>query len=192
MGTLGHRPQPETVRRWTEWCEKKWPTETAMHLGGNDEEFSKMKALLATVDWDSGNAARGATLYAKRSCTQCHGAKGALGPDLSGVANRFSKEDLFAAILLPSRDVPARYQTSLVQTRDGKTFSGLIIYESVDGFLLRNGTGQTFRIETHQVEERRKSPVSLMPTGLLKGFTPTDYADLFAHLQTLTVEKSAP
>ncbi len=192
MGTLGHRPQPETVRRWTEWCEKNWPTETAMHLGGNDEEFSKMKALLATVDWDSGNAARGATLYAKRSCTQCHGAKGALGPDLSGVANRFSKEDLFAAILLPSRDVPARYQTSLVQTRDGKTFSGLIIYESVDGFLLRNGTGQTFRIETHQVEERRKSPVSLMPTGLLKDFTPTDYADLFAHLQTLTVEKSAP
>ena len=95
----------------------------------------------------------------------------------------------FAAILLPSRDVPARYQTTLVQTREGKTFSGLIIYESVDGFLLRNSTGQTFRIETHQVEERHKSPVSLMPTGLLKDFTPTDYADLFAHLQTLTVER---
>ena len=191
VGKLGHRPQPETVRRWTEWCEKKWPVETAAQLGGNDAEFSKMKSLLAEVDWNSGDASRGAALYAKRSCTQCHGAKGALGPDLSGSANRFSKEDLFAAILLPSRDVPARYQTTLVQTRDGKAFSGLVIYESVDGFLIRNGTGQTFRIETHQVEERRKSPVSLMPTGLLKDLTSTDYADLFAHLQTLTATKES-
>ena len=151
-----------------------------------------MKTLLAEVDWNSGDATRGAALYAKRSCTQCHGAKGALGPDLSGAANRFSKEDLFAAILLPSRDVPARYQTTLVQTRDGKAFSGLIIYESVDGFLIRNGTGQTFRIETHQVEERHKSPVSLMPAGLLKDLSPTDYADLFAHLQTLTPTKATP
>ena len=54
-----------------------------------------------------------------------------------------------------------------------------------------NGTGQTFRIETHQVEERRKSPVSLMPTGLLKDLTSTDYADLFAHLQTLTATKES-
>ena len=51
--------------------------------------------------------------------------------------------------------------------------------------------GQTFRIETHQVEERRKSSVSLMPAGLLKDFTAADYADLFAHLQTLNVAKTA-
>jgi putative heme-binding domain-containing protein len=104
---------------------------------------------------------------------------------LSGAAKRFSKEDLFTAIAIPSRDVPARYQTTVVQTKDGKTFSGLVVYESVDGFILRNGTGQTFRIETTQVEEKRKSPVSLMPTGLLKDLAPQDYADLYAHLQAL-------
>jgi putative heme-binding domain-containing protein len=191
-GKPGHRPQPETVRRWTEWCEKKWPAETATLLGANDTEFAKMKTLLSEVNWEAGDASRGAALYVKRSCTQCHGARGALGPDLSGVANRFSKEDLFAAILLPSRDVPARYQTTLVQTRDGKSYAGLIVYESVDGFLLRNGTGQTFRIETHQIEERHKSPVSLMPTGLLRDLTAADYADLFAHLQTLTATKAIP
>ena len=65
-----------------------------------------------------------------------------------------------------------------------------MIYESVDGFILRNGTGQTFRLETSQVEEKRKSPVSLMPAGLLKDLSPQDYADLYAHLQSLgTVTK---
>ena len=190
-GKPGHRPQPETIAQWTAWCQQKWPTEAALQLGGNEAEFSKLKAMLAEVDWKSGNATRGAELYAKRSCAQCHGAKGALGPDLSGAASRFSKEDLFTAIILPSRDVPARYQTTIVQTKDGQTYSGLVVYESVDGFLIRNGTGQTFRIETHQVDERRKSPVSLMPMGLLKDFTANDYADLFAHLQTLSAAKTA-
>jgi len=190
-GTPGHRPQPATISQWTAWFQQKWPTETAAQLGGNDAESSKLKTMLAEVDWNAGNAVRGAELYAKRSCTQCHGAKGALGPDLSGAASRFSKEDLFTAIVLPSRDVPARYQTTIVQTKEGQTYSGLIVYESVDGFLIRNGTGQTFRIETHQIDERRKSPVSLMPMGLLKDFTAADYADLLAHLQTLNVTKTA-
>ena len=190
-GKPGHRPQPETLAQWTAWCQQKWPTETAAQLGGNEAEIAKLKTMLGEVDWKSGNAARGAELYVKRSCTQCHGAKGALGPDLSGAASRFSKEDLFTAIVLPSRDVPARYQTTIVQTTSGKVYSGLIVYESVDGFLIRNGTGQTFRIETHQIDERRKSPVSLMPMGLLKDFRAADYADLLAHLQTLNVAKTA-
>lgn len=190
-GPPGHRPQPETVALWTTWCQTKWPAETAAQLGDNDAEFTRMKVLLAQVNWDAGNATRGAELYAKRACAQCHGAKGALGPDLSGVASRFSKEDLFTAIVLPSRDVPARYQTTLVETKDGKNYAGLIVYESVDGFLLRNGTGQTFRIETHQVEERHKSPVSLMPAGLLKDFTAADCADLYAHLRSLTATTTA-
>ncbi|MEK6263073.1 MAG: PVC-type heme-binding CxxCH protein [Planctomycetota bacterium] len=190
-GKPGHRPQPETIAKWTALCQQKWPTETAAQLGGNDAEFSKLKTMLSEVNWNAGNAARGAELYTKRSCAQCHGAKGALGPDLMGAASRFSKEDLFTAILLPSRDVPARYQTTIVQTKEGQTYSGLIVYESVDGFLIRNGTGQTFRVETHQIDERRKSPVSVMPMGLLKDFTAADYADLFAHLQTLNIAKTA-
>jgi putative heme-binding domain-containing protein len=82
--------------------------------------------------------------------------------------------------------VSARYQTTLVQTKDGQSYSGLVIYESVDGFILRNGTGQTFRIETSQVEDKRKSPVSLMPSGLLKDLTPQDHADLYAYLVSMT------
>lgn len=184
-GQDGYRPQPETVAAWSKWCETKWPRETAEQLGDGTGEQARLEAILKEVDWSKGNAERGAQLYTRRACNQCHSASGALGPDLAGAASRFSREDLFTAIAIPSRDVSARYQTTVVHTKDGKSFSGLVIYESVDGFILRNGTGQTFRIETSQVEEKRKSPVSLMPAGLLKDLTPQDFADLYSHLQSL-------
>jgi putative membrane-bound dehydrogenase-like protein len=184
-GKAGYRPQPDTIAAWTGWCLQKWPTETAAHLGDTTGEHTKLLADLKAIDWSSGDSARGATLYTRRGCVQCHSASGALGPDLAGAANRFSKEDLFTAIVNPSRDVSPRYQTTTVQTKDGKSYSGLIIYESVDGFMLRNGTGQTFRIETAQVDEKRKSAVSLMPTGLLKDLTSQDYADLYSYIQSL-------
>ena len=184
-GNPGYRPQPETIAAWTAWCQQNWPAETAAELGDSGGEQAMLQAVLKEIDWAKGNVVRGAELYARRACAQCHSASGALGPDLSGSARRFSREDLFTAIAIPSRDVSARYQSTIVQTKDGKTYSGLVIYESVDGFILRNGTGQTFRIEASQVDEKRKSPVSLMPTGLLKDLSPQDFADLYAYLQSL-------
>ena len=189
-GKAGHRPQPDAITAWTNWCQRKWPRETAAELGDTAGEQVKLVTAMKQVDWKTGNAEKGAELFSRRACVQCHSASGALGPDLSGVASRFSREDLFTAIAIPSRDVSARYQTTIVQTKQGKSYSGLVIYESVDGFILRNGTGQTFRIETHQVDEKWKSPVSLMPTGLLKDFTGQDYADLYAYLQTLGAGRS--
>ena len=149
----------------------------------------KLATMLRDVNWSKGDIDRGSEIYNRRACAQCHSVSGSLGPDLSGVTNRFSKDDLFTAIAIPSRDVSNRYQTTIVQTKDGKTYSGLVIYESVDGFILRNGTGQTFRIETDQVEDKKKSPVSLMPTGLLKDLSAQDYADLYAYMQTISRTK---
>lgn len=185
FGKAGYKPQPDAVAAWSDWIHKRYPAESAAALGSAQSEVAMMKLMLAKADWAGGDAARGALLYEKRACVQCHGGRTALGPDLSGVTGRFSKEDLFTAIVLPSRDVSARYQTTIIQTTDGKSFAGLIVYESVDGLLLRNATHQTFRIEASQIEERQKSPVSLMPAGLLKDLTPADYADLYAYLATL-------
>ena len=184
-GKPGHRPQPEAIDRWTKWTQIRFPEESAAAFGGQNQELAQWPTILAKTNWEQGDAARGAELFTRRSCLQCHNGRSALGPDLGGVTNRFSRDDLFQAILAPSRDVSNRYQTTVVSTKDGKTYSGLIVYESTDGFLLRNSSGQTFRIETTGVDEKRKSPVSLMPAGLLNGFSYQDHADLYAYLKSL-------
>lgn len=144
-----------------------------------------MTEQLALVDWTAGDVERGRQLFEKRSCAQCHGGRRGLGPDLAGVTSRFSRQDLFVAIALPNRDVSTRYQTTLFETKRGKVHTGLIVYESAEGFLLRNSTNQTIRIETSDIETRRTLPQSLMPGGLLKDFRSADFADLLAYLKSL-------
>lgn len=184
-GKSGHSAQPDAIAQWTTWVSSQWPSQAATQLGGAGAEFAQLKSILAETPWNQGDLERGAKLFTVRSCAQCHGGRNALGPDLAGAAGRFSRDDLFTAIVLPSRDVSSRYQTTIIETVQGKVYSGLIVYESVDGLLLRNATNQTFRIESRDIVSRTKSPVSLMPNDLLKGLRPEDYADLYAYLRSL-------
>lgn len=185
FGPPGYRPQNEAVQRWTEFLTKTFPAESARAQGGDAETLTWLTEQLANVDWTGGDVERGRLLFEKRSCAQCHGGRRGLGPDLAGVTSRFSRSDLFVAIVLPNRDVSTRYQTTLFETKQGKVHTGLIVYESAEGFLLRNSTNQTIRIETGDIETRRTLSQSLMPGGLLKEFRASDFADLLAYLKSL-------
>ena len=110
----------------------------------------------------------------------------ALGPDLTGVTSRFSRDDLFTAILAPSLDVSPLYRTTLFETRDGRILSGLVAFESADGVILQTGATTTVRIGTPEMAARRASDRSIMPEGLLQDLKPGDLADLYRYLQTLT------
>jgi putative heme-binding domain-containing protein len=191
FGTAGYLPQAESVEKWTEWVVKKYPEEAARQLGGGGADLAALRERLASIGWESADIERGHKLFTIRGCAQCHGGGKGLGPDLAGVTGRFSRDDLFIAIALPNRDVSPRYQTTLVETKAGKIYTGLIVYESVEGLLLRNGTNQTFRIDAPDIESQRNLPTSLMPEGLLKDLTDQDLADLYAYLRTLAARTAA-
>ncbi len=180
-------PQQASIDQWTAWAEENFAEEFAKQSGATVESLEELKNLIAGVDWDAGDPARGETLFIKRQCAQCHNSRTALGPDLTGAAGRFSREDLFTAIALPNKDVSPRYQTTTILTEDGKVHTGLIVYESVDGLVLRNARNQTLRFEEDEIEEKRTISTSIMPTGLLKDLTSSDLADLYAYLRQLGV-----
>ncbi len=177
--------QTAAISQWSAWAESTFPDEWARQTGSTAEDIAALKARLDAVDWSAGDAARGLELFHKRSCAQCHGGRTAMGPNLTGAAGRFSIVDLFTAITMPNRDVSPRYQTTVFITRDGQVLTGLVIYESVDGLVLRTGANQTLRLETDEIEGRRRLNNSLMPAGLLKDLQPNDLADLYAYLRTL-------
>ncbi|MFQ5733597.1 MAG: hypothetical protein ACE5KM_16790, partial [Planctomycetaceae bacterium] len=178
--------QAAAMQKWERWLADSYPRQARRLLatgGGNWEQF---KTLLSKVDWDAGSAARGRELFHKRSCAQCHNARRALGPDLAGVAKRFSRNDFFTAVVLPDRDVSPRYQTTQIVTTKGKSYTGLAVYHSVDGVTLRTGTNQTIRVEAADIEHRRQLNASLMPSGLMNGLKPSDLADLYAYVRSLS------
>src|SRR5207302_7294607 len=97
-------------------------------------------------DWAMGDAQRGQAVFVKASCAACHSGSQALGPDLHGITGRFSRDDLFTAILLPSKDISARYRTTAVSLTDGKAYQGLVIYEATDSLILQTGPAATVRV----------------------------------------------
>jgi putative heme-binding domain-containing protein len=113
-----------------------------------------------------------------------------LGPDLTNVAARFSRDDLFAAVVDPGRDVAPLYQTTQIVTRSGKVYQGMVVYESPEGTLVQVSPDTTERIAGDEIVLMKKTRHSLMPTGLLNGLVDRDLADLYAYLQTLTADAS--
>ena len=90
-----------------------------------------------------------------------------------------------SSISAMSRDVSARYQVTVVETADGKTYQGLVIYDAVDSLLLQTGPAATVRLDGQKIVNRRVAPVSLMPAGMLDALSDQEIVDLYAYLRTL-------
>ncbi len=180
QNNLGNSPGP-----WVDWFLANYPEHAARLLGGESVDMEAWFQRLAKIDWSAGDSDRGFQVFTKTQCAACHSGNQAIGPDLRGVTNRFSIEDLFQSILQPNRDVAERYRTQLIATADGNIYEGIIIYEAVDGLLLQTGPAETIRIAGPAIEERRESDVSLMPAGLIDDLSDLEIADLYEYLKQM-------
>jgi putative heme-binding domain-containing protein len=170
---------------WSQWFIKTYPALGARLSNPDGVDVAGWSKRLSALDWSAGDAARGYKVFIKTGCASCHSGAQALGPDLRGVAGRFSRDDLFTAIIQPSKDVSPRYRTTQVTTADGKVYQGLIIYEAVDSLILQTGPATTIRVTNQQIVERRTTLMSLMPAGLIDKLNDRDIADLYASLRSL-------
>lgn len=173
-----------------DWLARTYPQAARQLEGSESEALATWLATLKQVDWPQGDAVKGGVLFRDRACQTCHGGSSRIGPDLTGVTRRFSRADLFTAIVAPSRDIAPAYRPTLVETRDGELFAGIVVFLSADGLIVQTGATTTVRIDSAQIADQRPSPRSLMPDGLLNGLAPRDLADLYAYLRTLEPRKT--
>ena len=137
-----------------EWFETKYPKEAKL-LRTGEEDSGHWQKQLSAAPWNKGDASRGAKLFQQRSCAACHTGSSRIGADLSGTANRFSRDDLFTAILYPSRDVAPAFRVNEIDTQDGKHFSGIVVFESADGVIVQLDAVNTVR---HRQRQHRFAP----------------------------------
>jgi putative membrane-bound dehydrogenase-like protein len=171
--------------KWSAWFIEQYPKLAPRLTNPDGVDLAAWQKRLARLDWSRADASRGQAVFAKANCSACHSGNQAIGPDLKGVTKRFSRPDLFAAILQPSKDVPARYQTTQAETRDGKVYQGTVIYDAVDSLILQTGATTTVRLAGAEVVSRQSVPRSLMPAGLLEPLTDDEIVDLVAYLQNM-------
>jgi putative heme-binding domain-containing protein len=156
----------------------------ALKAAGDDDPAA-WSATMGRVDWDAGDPGRGASVFRARQCASCHEGATAMGPDLAGVGRRLSREDLFAAMVAPSRDVAPAYRPLVVETADGRAIAGVLVFESAEALIVRTGPSTIERIDGLSIASRRTGTTSLMPAGLLRGATEKELADVYAYLKSL-------
>jgi putative heme-binding domain-containing protein len=126
-----------------------------------------------------GNAVQGKQIYTER-CISCHRAEGegfALGPDIVTVKTT-GREKLLVNILDPNREVPPQFLSYAIDTKDGESYTGLVVNESPNSVTLRMAFGQETTIPRGNIAKMASSGQSLMPEGLEAGLTPQDLANL--------------
>ena len=122
------------------------------------------------------------------ACIKCHavGTEGGnVGPNLSGIATMYPRGELITSVLAPSARIFSGYETAVVATTDGRVLSGLIRSDTADGLVIEDADGKQTKVARADVEDRKLSDLSLMPSGLVETISPGDFADLIAYLETL-------
>jgi putative heme-binding domain-containing protein len=123
--------------------------------------------------------ANGRNIFQAR-CATCHklGMEGhTLGPDLATVKNA-GKEKLLTNILDPNREVNSNYLGYAVETRDGESFTGLMVNESANSVTLRMAGGSESVVPRANIASMQSQGRSLMPEGLEEGLSAQEMADL--------------
>ena len=79
-----------------------------------------------------------------------------------------TNEQLIMSILEPSREIKKGYETTLVETVDGATLTGLLVSQSKDQIRLRDpSTQRLLTLPTEDIDTIEASPLSIMPNGLI-------------------------
>jgi putative heme-binding domain-containing protein len=134
------------------------------------------------------NFQRGRQLYGAVACAACHrfGQEGGLvGPDLTGVAGRFSVRDLLEATVEPNKVISDQYAAITIVKKNGEIVTGRVA--NLNGSSLQIvqdmfAPGSMTGVRREDIENMQPSKVSMMPSGLLNTLTADEILDLMAYL----------
>jgi putative membrane-bound dehydrogenase-like protein len=136
-----------------------------------------------------GDPVRGKTVYfGSGTCAKCHVVNGEgkeVGPDLSQIGEKLSRQALFESILYPSAGISHNYEQYTVVLQDGNVVTGILASQTDDMITIKNNEGVVREIPRSIIEELVKQSVSMMPADLHKTLTMQELLDVVEFTSTL-------
>ncbi|MEO7318298.1 MAG: family 16 glycoside hydrolase [Chthoniobacteraceae bacterium] len=151
-------------------------------ISNKQGEIARLKATLTPETIKAGDANRGRALFSQ-SCALCHklfDAGADIGPEITG-ANRTDVDYLLGNILDPNALIGKDYQSTTIETTDGRILVGMVRGEDANAITLKTLAGAIV-VPRGDVKSVTVSEVSMMPEGLVSALTPEHVRDLFAYL----------
>lgn len=137
-----------------------------------------------------GDIASGMNLFrGVATCSNCHvidkfGKE--VGPDLSEIGSKLSREAMYTAILDPSAGISHNYENHMVLTNDGQVINGLKVSETPEEVVIRTAEAIDRRIPQADIETIKKSEKSIMPENLHHTFDQKGLVDIVEYMTSLT------
>lgn len=119
-----------------------------------------------------------------KTCAGCHRLEGKgakVGPDLDGIGLR-GLERLLEDTLNPNRNVDQAFRSTVLELKDGKTLTGLLLREEGEILVVVNDQSKEVRIPKGDVEAQRQLRLSPMPANIAEQLPPDDFNNLMAYL----------
>ncbi len=130
----------------------------------------------------------GRKMFGASACFACHrfgNEGGAMGPDLTSAAGKFSARDLLESVIEPSKEVSDQYAPVVFKLNDGTTVTGRIVNLSGDVYRVNSNMfdpDDLVNVDARKVLTIEPSKVSQMPEGLLNMLKQDEVLDLLAYL----------
>ena len=127
-------------------------------------------------------------MYAAALCEACHmmgDMGGNVGPDLSQLGTRFSRNNIIEAIISPSDAISDQYGATVFTKKDGSSVIGRVIRQDENTVEINQNpfdVSQTITLQKADIESEKPSPASIMPAGLLNRLNGEEVTDLIAYL----------
>lgn len=131
---------------------------------------------------------RGRELFGAVGCYNCHRFDtegGAVGPDLTSVAARFSPRDLLESIVDPNKEISDQYASIVVTLNDGEVVVGRVANLSEDVLMIvtdMTAPNSFANVKRTDVASIAPSKISPMPEGLLNTLQQDEILDLLAFI----------
>jgi putative heme-binding domain-containing protein len=181
-------PVDQQLAAWQSWYAATFPNELPAELPkdshANKWSFAELASFLESSDGKAGSPTRGAHIFSEAQCIKCHRFNGSgerIGPDLSTVAQRFTRKEILESIVHPNQVVSDQYGSQVV-TAAGKTYTGIVARDASGNVTVLQSDGQKTVLNAADVDEIQPSKLSAMPEGLLNRLSLEQIADLFALL----------
>ncbi|MDZ4288592.1 MAG: c-type cytochrome, partial [Prosthecobacter sp.] len=126
--------------------------------------------------------------YRSIMCATCHRFNndgGSIGPDLTGVGNRYTMRDLMENIVDPSKVISDQYDSHEIIKKDGSTVLGrIVVEENGKVFVMTNpfAPSEQLAINEADIKSKQTRKISMMPPSLINTLNQDELLNLLAYL----------
>ena len=122
-------------------------------------------------------------------CLRCHAINGingnngggVVGPDLTGVGKRLSREEILESILLPNNRISKGYENLVIKMKGGQTHVGFLKQEDAENVIIDSPEDGLLKVPKAEIEDLNLG-ISSMPPEIATALSKRDLRNIVEFL----------